>query len=206
MTCVCHTQIVKTAPVPAEPAGLAASVRRGLPEATRPSAYEAGCAAFVRHHARTPAGSTPLVVNPASSAVAATEQGKPERRAAKTVAIDGADGRFGGIALPPEAEERARLLPRTRGQRVEPRATIARQSKTKRPQCGLIAPSRRRMSRTRDVREIAAWSLAPARRVRLTCLAAPWRCATRQLSEIRRLLQAQAAAHAERANVYRVVF
>jgi len=205
VTCVWNKQIVKTATVQAEPAGLAASVLRWFPGATLYSAYEAGLSAFVLHRALTTAGITNIVVNPASVAVAAHDKVKTDRRDAKKLAIDLADGRLRGISVPTEAEERARLLPRTRVQIVEHRATIARQIKAKRHQFGLIAPARRRRISNRYVREIAAWSLPPERRVRLTLLAEPWRFATRQLIEIRRLLREQAAAQAALAKVYRSV-
>jgi len=205
VTCVCHQQIVKTATVQAEPAGLAASLLRWFPGATLYSAYEAGFSAFVLHRVLTTAGITNIVVNPASIAVAANDKVKTDRRDAKKLAIDLADGRLRGIYIPTEAEELARLLPRTRAQIVEHRATIARQIKAKLHQFGLIAPSSRRMISNRYLREIAAWSLAPELRVRLPLLAEQWRFATRQLIEIRRLLQAQAAAQAELETVYRSV-
>ena len=56
VTCVCHKQIVKTATVQAEPAGLAASLPRWFPGATLYSAYEAGFSAFVLHRVLTKAG------------------------------------------------------------------------------------------------------------------------------------------------------
>ena len=205
VTCVCHKQIVKTATVQAEPAGLAARLLRWFPGATLYSAYEAGFSAFVLHRALTTAGSTHIVVNPASIAVAAHEKVKTDRRDAKQLAIDVADGRLRGIAIPTEAEELARLLPRTRAQIVEHRATIARQIKATLHQGGLIAPSSRRRLSHRYVREIVAWSLAPELRVRLTLLAEQWRVATRQLIEIRRLLQEQAATQAELEKVSRSV-
>ena len=65
VTCVCHQQIVKTATVQAEPAGLAASLLRWFPGATLYSAYEAGFSAFVLHRALTTVGITNIVVNPA---------------------------------------------------------------------------------------------------------------------------------------------
>jgi len=88
VTCVCHTQIVKTATVQAEPAGLAASWLRWFPGATLYAAYEAGFSAFVLHRALTTAGITNIVVNPASVAVAAHEKVKTDRRDAKKLAID----------------------------------------------------------------------------------------------------------------------
>jgi transposase len=205
VTCVCHQQIVKTATVQAEPAGLAASVLRWFPGATLYSVYEAGFSACVLHRVLTTAGITNIVVNPASIAVAANDKVKTDRRAAKKLAIDLADGRLRGISIPTEAEELARLLPRTRAQIVEHRATIARQLKAKLHPFGLIAPSSRRRISNRYLREIAAWSLAPELRVSLTLLAEQWRFATRQLIEIRRLLQEQAAAQAELETVYRSV-
>jgi len=205
VTCVCNKQIVKTATVQAEPAGLAASLLRWFPGATLYSAYEAGFSAFVLHRALTTAGITNIVVNPASVAVAANEKVKTDRRDAKKLAIDLADGRLRGIYVPTEEEELARLVPRTRAQIVEHRATIARQIKAKLHQFGLSAPSSRRMISNRYLREIAAWSLPPDLRVSLTLLAEQWRFATRQLIEIRRLLREQAAAPAELEKVYRSV-
>src|SRR5713101_5850644 len=205
VTCVCNKQIVKTATVQADPAALAASLPRWFPGATLYSAYEAGFSAFVLHRALTTAGITNIVVNPASIAVAANDKVKTDHRDSKKLAIDLADGRLRGIYVPTEAEELARLLPSTRAQIVEHRATIARQIKAKLHQGGLIAPSSRRMLSHRYVREIVAWSLAPELRVRLTLLAEQWRFATHQLIEIRRLLQEQAAAQAELETVSRSV-
>ena len=149
VTCIHNKRIVKTATVQAEPAGLAASVPRWFPGATLYSVYEAGFSAFVLHRALTTAGITNIVVNPASVAVAANDKVKTDRRDAKKLAIDLADGRLRGIYVPTEEEELARLLPRTRAQIVEHRATIARQSKAKLHQFGLIAPSSRRLIRNR---------------------------------------------------------
>src|SRR4030095_16186525 len=205
VTCVCHKQIVKTATVQAEPAGLAASLPRWFPGATLYSVYEAGFSAFVLHRVLTKVGISNMVVNPASIAVAANDKVKTDRRDSKKLAIDLADGRLRGIYIPTEEEELARLLPRTRAQIVEHRATIARQIKAKLHQFGLIAPSSRRMISNRYLREIAAWSLPPDLRVRLTLLAEQWRFGTRQLIEIRRLLRTQAAAQAELEHVYRSV-
>jgi transposase len=205
VTCVCNKQIVKTATVQAEPAGLAASLLRWFPGATLYSAYEAGFSAFVLHRALTTAGLTNIVVNPVSIAVAANDKVKTDRRDAKKLAIDLADGRLQGIYVPTEAEELARLLPRTRAQIVEHRATVARQIKAKLHQFGLIAPSSRRLISNRYLREIAAWSLPPELCASLTLLAEQWRFATRQLIEIRRLLRTQAAAQAALEKVYRSV-
>jgi transposase len=121
------------------------------------------------------------------------------------LAIDLADGRLRGIYVPTEAEELARLLPRTRAQIVEHRATIARQIKAKLHQFGLIAPASRRLISNRYLREIATWALPPELHMSLTLLAEQWRFATRQLIEIRRLLREQAVAQAELEQVYRSV-
>ena len=80
VTCVCNKQIVKTATIQAEPAGLAASLLRWFPGATLYSAYEAGFSAFVLHRTFTTAGITNIVVNPASIAVAANDKVKTDRR------------------------------------------------------------------------------------------------------------------------------
>jgi hypothetical protein len=109
-----------------------------------------------------------MIVNPASVAGAANDKGKTDRRDAKQRALDLADGRLRGLSGPTEAEELARLLPRTRAQIVKHRATIARQITAKLHQVGLIAPSSRRVISRRYVREMAAWSLPPERSVRLT--------------------------------------
>jgi transposase len=205
VTCVCDKQIVKTATVQADPAALAASLPRWFPGATLYSVYEAGFSAFVLHRILTKAGIINIIVNPASVAVAANDKVKTDRRDSKKLAIDLADGRLRGIYVPTEAEELARLLPRTRAQIVKHRATIARQIKAKLHQFGLIAPSSRRLISSRYLREIAAWSLPPELSVSLTLLAEQWRFATRQLIEMRRLLRDQAKAQEEIEKVYRSV-
>ena len=93
VTCLCQRQMVQTATVPADPARLAESLLRWFPGARLFSAYEAGFAGFVFHRVRTTAGSTNLVVNPASVAVAANDKVKTDRRDAKKLARDLADGR-----------------------------------------------------------------------------------------------------------------
>ena len=205
VTCVCNKQIVKTVTMQADPAALAASLPRWFPGATLYSVYEAGVSAFVLHRVRTTAGITNIIVNPASVAVAANDKVKTDRRDSKKLAIDLADGRLRGIYVPTEAEELARLLPRTRAQIVKHRATIARQIKAKLHQFGLIAPASRRLISSRYLREIAAWSLPPELSVSLTLLAEQWRFATRQLIEMRRLLRDQAQAPEEIDKVYRSV-
>ena len=205
VTCVCHKQIVKTATVQAEPTGLAASLLRWFPGATLYSAYEAGFSAFVLHRALITAGITNIVVNPASIAVAANDKVKTDRRDSKKLAVDLADGRLRGIYIPTEEEELARLLPRTRAQLVEHRATLARQSKAKLHQFGLITPSSRRLLSHRYVREIESWMLPPELGARLKMLAEQWRFVTRQLIEMRRLLRDQAKAQEDIEKVYRSV-
>jgi transposase len=203
--CVCQRQLVKTATVPADPASLAVSLPRWFPGATLFSTYEAGFSGFVLHRALTQTGITNIVVNPASVAVAANDKVKTDRRDAKKLAIDLADGRLRGIYIPTEAEELARLLPRTRAQIVEHRATITRQIKAKLHQFGLIPPGSRRLMSSRYLREIAAWSLPPELQASLTLLAEQWRFATRQLLEMRRLLRHQAQAQEQIEKVYRSV-
>src|SRR5215470_17894609 len=125
VTCVCQRRIVKTATVPADPARLAVSLPRWFPGATLSAAYEAGFSGFVLHRTLTQAGITHIVVHPASVAVAANDKVKTDRRDAQQLAIDLADGRLRGISMT-EAEELARLLPRTRAQIVAHRATMTR--------------------------------------------------------------------------------
>jgi transposase len=205
VTCVGHKQIVKTATVQADPAALAASVPRWCPGATLYAVYEAGFSACVLHRVRTKAGITNMIVNPASVAVAANDKVKTDRRDSKKLAMDLADGRLRGIDVPTAAEELARLLPRTRAQIVKHRATIARQITAKLHPFGLIAPSSRRLISRRYLREIAAWSLPPELRVRLTLWAEQWRFATRQLIAMRRLLRDQAKAQEDIEKGYRSV-
>src|SRR5499433_1396302 len=152
---------------------------RWFPGARIFSAYEAGFSGFVLHRALTTAGITNLVVNPASVAVAANDKVKTDRRDAKRLARDLADGRLRGIYVPTEAEELARLLPRTRAQLVAHRATLTRQIKAKLHQFGLITPTSRRLMSSRYLREIAAWKLPTELHVSLMLLADQWRFATR---------------------------
>ena len=93
VTCLCQRQMVKTATVPADPARLAESLPRWFPRARIFSAYEAGFSGFVLHRVLTTAGITNIVVNPASVAVAANDTVKTDRRDAKKLARELADGR-----------------------------------------------------------------------------------------------------------------
>jgi transposase len=204
VTCIHNKRIVKTATVPADPAGLAVSLPRWFPGATLSSVYEAGFSAFVLHRALRKVGITNIVVNPASVAVAANDKVKTDRRDSKKLARDLADGRLRSIYIPTE-EELARLLPRTRAQLVEHRATIARQIKAKLHQFGRIAPGSRRVISHRYLREIDTWELPVGLRLSLSWLAEQWRFATRQLLDIRRLLRQQAQAQQELEPVYRSV-
>src|SRR5262247_239035 len=203
VTCLWQRQMVKTATVPADPVRLAESLPRWFPGARIFSAYEAGFSGFVLHRALTTAGITNIVVNPASVAVAANDKVKTDRRDSKKLARDLADGRLQGIYIPTEAEELARLLPRTRAQLVEHRATLARQIKAKLHQFGLITPKGHRMISHRYLKEIATWALPSELRVSLTLLAEQWRLTTRQLIEMRHLLREQAQAQGEIEKVYR---
>ena len=205
VTCLHHKCIVKRATVQADPAGLAASLPRWFPGATLWSAYEAGFSAFVLHRALTQAGITNIVVNPASIAVAANDKVKTDRRDAKKLAFDLADGRLRGIYVPTEQEKLSRLLPRTRAQIVEHRARVARQIKAKLHQFGLIAPTSRRLITHRYLREIETWSLPMALRLSLSWLSEQWQFATHQLIDIRRLLRDQARAQPRLEGVYRSV-
>ena len=110
VTCLCQRPMVKTATVPADPVRLAESLPRWFPGARIFSAYEAGFSGFVLHRVLTTAGITNIVVNPASVAVAANDKVKTDRRDAKKLARDLADGRLRGIYVPTTAEELARLL------------------------------------------------------------------------------------------------
>lgn len=142
-----------------------------------------------------------LVVNPASVAVAANDKVKTDRRDAKQLARDLADGRLRSLDVPTTAEELTRLLPRTRAQLVAHRTTMTRQIKAKLHQFGLIPPASRCLMRSRYLREIAAWELPPALHVSLTFLANQWRFATRPLLKVRRLLREQAQAQVALATV-----
>jgi transposase len=150
VTCLWQRPMVKTATVPADPVCLAESVPRWCPGASLFSAYEAGFSGFVFPRALTTAGLTTIVVNPASVAVAANEKGKTARRDATRGARDLADGCLRGIYVPTDAEDLARLLPRTRAQLVTHRAPMTRQSKAKLHQFGLITPASRRLMSSRD--------------------------------------------------------
>jgi transposase len=203
VTCLCQRQIVKTATVPADPVRLAESVSWWFPGARIFSAYEAGFSGFVLHRVLTTAGITNIVVNPASVAVAANDKVKTDRRDAKKLARDLADGRLRGIYVSTAAEELARLLPRT--QLVAHRATMTRQIKAKLHQFGLITPGSRRLMSSRYLREMATWALPPELHASLMLLADQWRFATRQLLEVRRLLREQAKAQVALETVYRSV-
>ena len=204
VTCVCHTQIVKTATVPAEPASLAASLLRWFPGATLASAYEAGFSAFVLHRALTQVGITNIVVNPASIAVAANDKVKTDRRNSKRRASDLADGRLRGPCpygsrgtgpVPPENPRAEGPTPRHDGS----------------PDQSQVPPvwSDRPIQSALDQGPVCTGespvAAAPGTRRWQMLLAEQCRFATCQLLEMRRLLRDQAKAQEEIEKVYRSV-
>jgi transposase len=205
VTCVCNKLVVKRATVETDPTGFSRSLQTWFKGATIYTVYEAGFSAFVLHRALTNAGITNIVVNPASVAVAANDKVKTDKKDSKKLAVDLADGRLMGIYVPSDEEELARLIPRTRAQIVEHRATIARQIKAKLHQFGLIPPLCKRLISSRYLRIIESWDLADELKISIKLLADHWRFLNGQLIEMRRLLREQAKAQAPLETVYRSV-
>ena len=139
VTCVCNKRVVKRATVTTDPTGFSRSLGTWFKGATISTVYEAGFSAFVLHRALTGVGIKNIVVNPASVAVAANDKVKTDKKDSKKLAVDLADDRLTGIFVPTDEEELARLIPRTRAQIVEQRATLSRQIKAKLHQFGFIS-------------------------------------------------------------------
>ncbi len=205
VTCICDKSIAKKATVKADPVALAEGLGRWFKGAEIRSVYEAGFSAFVLHRALVKEGIHSLVVNPASIAVAANDKVKTDKRDSKKLALELADGRIKGIYVPTEAEELARLLPRTRTQVVEHRATVARQIKMKLHQFGFIGSDSRRMISSRYLRDLEKQAMPAELKTSLSFLFAQWRFATAQLLDLRRKLRLQAKIQPALDTVYQSV-
>ena len=141
VACIVDNVIVKKASTIADPTGLARSLRSWFEGATIHSAYEASYFGLVLHRALTQAGINNIVVNAASIKVAANDRVKTDKRDAKKIASALSKGDLVGIHIPTADEELSRLLPRTRSQLVDHRATIERQIKAKLHQFGVLRTS-----------------------------------------------------------------
>ncbi len=206
LTAVCDRQVVKQATVRANPVEVAKYLKSHFCAASQiATVYEAGFAGFGLHRRLVAEGIDSIIVNPASITVAANDKVKTDKRDSAKMARDLADKRLHGIHIPTEDDEQERLLPRTRTQIVEHRATLSRQIKAKLHLFGHIAPDEKRMLSHRYLRELEARPMPEMLKVCLRLLFDQWRFCTRQLFEVRKLLRAQACRQTHLERIYRSV-
>ncbi len=144
-------------------------------------------------------------MNPASIAIASNDKVKTDLRDSKKLAVELSDQRLRAIYIPSVDEELDRLLPRTREQIVEHRATIARQIKMKLHQFGLISPDESKIISNRYIKTIESKALDPRLKQSRGFLFSQWRFATQKLIEIRALFKEQAAKSSKIERIYRSI-
>jgi len=206
ITAVCDKKVVKSATVKANPDALARSLVNWFADAKKVhSVYESGFSGYVLHRKLENAGVRNIVVNPASIAIASNDKVKTDLRDSKKLAVELSDQRLRAIYIPSVDEELDRLLPRTREQIVEHRATIARQIKMKLHQFGLISPDENKIISNRYIKAIESKALDPRLKQSLGFLFSQWRFATQKLIEIRALFKEQAAKSSKIERIYRSI-
>lgn len=206
VTCICEGVVVKTvASVPANPAEFAQSLCHWFKGAEIFSAYEAGFSGFNLHRELEKSGVKSIVVNAASIAVAANDKVKTDIRDSKRIAEQLSSGRLKAINIPSKEEEARRALTRTREQVVEARATASRQIKSKLHYYGLMARDDKRAISNRYLKEIEKLKLPKEIQYSLEVFIEQWRFLTRQLMDLRKMLQKQANEDEKLESVYRSV-
>lgn len=202
---LCGGDIVKTATVPADPAGFVTSLHKWFNGAELISVYEAGFSGFGLHRTLVQAGVQNIVINPASLEVAAKDKVKTDKRDSKKLVLQLSTGRLSGIHIPTEKEEQARLITRTREQIVEDRTRVAARIKSRMHYFGLMDKDDSRVVSEIFIKELESMDLAEELKISFSLLIAHWRFLSQQLEEVKTEMLGQSFEDSENEAIYRSV-
>ena len=133
-------QLIKRSRIPGTGEAVIKFIRRYFPGAVARSCYEAGYSGFWLHRFLVKQGVNNIVVNPGSIEVEVNNRVKTDKRDSLKMALLLDAGRLRGIYVPSEAQERCRLLTRTREQLMRARTRARIQIRMKLHQFGLFPP------------------------------------------------------------------
>jgi len=165
-------------------AALSRFLMRRFAGAQLSSAYEAGFSGFGLHRHLCRTGIHNSVVHAAAVEVSARDRVKTDKRDALKLAVQLAAGRLQGIRIPTEAEERQRLVSRTRAQLVQERSRLKTQIRSKFHPFGYIAPTDDRELSLPMVRAVLAQGAAAELEVGVNMPVAVWERINTQLKPL----------------------
>jgi transposase len=185
--------VVKKWTTPAEPEAFAQQLLKYFAGAQIHTVYEASFCGFRLHRELRRQEIDNIVVHAAGVEVAANRRVKTDKRDADKLSGQLACGRLKGITIPSEAQEKGRLLSRTRSQLVKHRRQIMQQIRMKSHQFGLIAPEEQRVMSLVWVQQLLEQSSSEEFRVTVSALVAVWQTLDQQIGHLQNQLHQQAA-------------
>lgn len=192
VACICEGELIKRWTMTARGDQLVEQLRRYFPGAKLETAYEAGFSGFALHRVITKAGIVNKVVHAASVEIASRNRVKTDKRDAVTVAKQLAAGRLGGIHVPEEKEESARMLTRTRDQLVQQRTRCRNQIRMKLHQLGLIDPEDKRELTLKFVEFVLERNVSPELISTVKSLMTVWKTLNQEIHRLEKELAVQA--------------
>ncbi len=153
-SCMCEGVVIKRCRMPASAESIISLVVKNYSNSEVQTCYESGYSGFWLHRALMAAGISNIVVHAASIEIAANDRVKTDKRDSLKMAQQLAAGRLKGIRVPGEAEEKQRLLSRTREQLMRDKRRVQVQIRMRLHQFGLFPSEIKRVIRLKDAEEL----------------------------------------------------
>lgn len=167
-------------------------IRGHFPGASIRTCYEAGFSGFWLHRYLAKSGIENIVVNPASIETEANNRVKTDKRDSQKMAEQLDANRLRGIYIPSEAQERSRLLTRTREQLLRARTRVRVQIRMKLHQFGIFPAEITTVLTRRTARDLIRRVEIPELKMVLEALYAEWEHLAKEMKSIERAIVAQA--------------
>ena len=201
----CEGAIVRTLTTPADRKNFPGHLKKWFPGADIFTAYEAGFSGFGLHRTLEKEGIKSIVINPSSLEVSAKEKVKTDKKDSKKIATQLATGRFRGIRIPTEKEERARLITRTREQVMKDRSRNAHRIKSLLHYFGLMDMGEAKSVSEDFLKEYESMDLPEEVAFSLKTLAEKWRSENKLIEEIAVEMKGQSFEDSRNEAIYQSV-
>ena len=182
-SCVSEGVVVKRCRMPPQSAAVISLITKYFPEAEVKTCYEAGFSGFWLHRELHAAGVSNIVVHAASIEVAANDRVKTDKRDSLKMAEQLSAGRLRGIRVPAVAEERRRLLTRTREQLMRAKRRVQIQIRMRLHQFGMFPAEIERVIRLADVEELLT-GMDGELQISISCVYSQWKHLIEQVKEL----------------------
>lgn len=190
-SCICNGAVVKRCRMAATSEALIGFIEKQFRGAEVKTCYEAGYSGFWLHRSLEAAGISNSVVHAAGVEVAANDRVKTDKRDSLKLAEQLSAGRLSGIRVPSVAEERSRLLTRTREQLMGAKRRVQIQVRMKLHQFGIFPAAIDRPILLKDVEQLLL-SIDGELHVAVNYLYEQWKSLAGQVRQIDRALVEQA--------------